>query len=517
MGVDSGDELREEKMRVLTLPALFLLGVGFLGPLIGLMVLGASKPGDPILKNEYLLYVIQFTVWQAFLSATLSLVVGFLGAFFVEELKIRGGKILWQFCLLCSALPPLIVALGILGSWGRIIMPFGWLGILMGHVFLNFPIPMRLIGIALRERDRQSEIMALSLGASRLQVFFKVTFPSIRASCISSWILAFIYSSTSLFIIMFLGGGPRFTTLEVALYEAVKWNLDVGKAIQIALLQAGLGGFLFYFYLFFQKRRKVEGQTSGVDSVFSFRKKRYKYLIELLWWSSFLMFFGAPLLSLCFDGLAGIEKVELASLWNDFATSLLTAFAVGMVSLLSLYPILHYYYQVRSDQERSFVIWLISCPQFFSPLVIALALTLFFPYLRGSSSASLVGVVLAQTIFVYPLIHLPLREGFLRLSYEKVAIAQSLGASRYKRFLLVELPSMRRPIIFSFLLAVSFSLGEVVTFLIFSPRGVKTLSLNIFQSMSRYRFQEAHLSTLLLMITIFLVLGIAGYLENKNE
>lgn len=504
-------------MRFLTLPALVLLALGFVGPLAVLLFKGALRAEGHIFQNEYLVYVIQFTYWQAFLSATLSLALGFIGAFLIEELKIAGGKILWKFSLLCGALPPLIVSLGILGSWGQVIVPFGWLGILMGHIFLNFPIPMRLIGMSLRERDRQSEIMALSLGASRYQVFRKVTLPSICPSLISSWLLAFIYSSTSLFIVMFLGGGPKFTTLEVALYEAIKWNLDVGKAIQIALVQAGVGGLLFYFYLLFQRRKKGEGQTEGVNSVFSCRKKNMKRVIEIIWWSFFVLLVGAPLLSLTFDGVAGLQKVGATTLWSDFATSLSIAFTVGVVSLLILYPILHYYYHVRSEQERSFVVWLLSAPQFFSPLVVALALTLFFPGLKGSSSGALWGVILAQTLFVFPLIHIPLREGFLRLSFEKVAVAQSLGANRFRRFLSIELPSMRRPIVFSFLLAVSFSLGEVVTILIFSPTGVKTLALNIFQSMSRYRFQEAHLSTLVLMLSIFFVLGFAGLLEIKND
>lgn len=504
-------------MRFLTLPALVLLALGFLGPLAALLFKGALRAEEHIFQNEYLVYVIQFTYWQAFLSSTFSLAVGFIGAFLVEELKISGGKLLWKFSLLCGALPPLIVALGILGSWGQVLVPFGWLGILMGHIFLNFPIPMRLIGMSLRERDRQSEIMALSLGASRYQVFRKVTFPSIRPSLISSWLLAFIYCSTSLFIVMFLGGGPKFTTLEVALYEAIKWNLDVGKATQIALIQAGVGGLLFYFYLFFQTRKMGEGQTGGGNSVFAARKKNMKRMIEIVWWSFFCFLIGAPLFSLIIDGLAGLEKVGTTTLWSDFATSLFIAITVGVVSLLVLYPILHYYYHVRSAQERSPIVWLLSAPQFFSPLVVALALTLFFPGLKGSSSGALWGVILAQTLFVFPLIHIPLREGFLRLSFEKIAVAQSLGANRLRRFLSIELPSMRRPIIFSFLIAVSFSLGEVVTILIFSPTGVKTLALNIFQSMSRYRFQEAHLSTLVLMLSIFFVLGFAGLLEGKND
>lgn len=503
-------------MRILILPAFSLLLIGFLVPLFGLFWSGVFLSNTLIITDAYLRYVIQFTYWQAFLSASFSLVLGFLGAFLVEEIKIRGGKILFRFCLLCSALPALIVSLGILGSWGRMLSPFGWIGILLGHVFLNFSIPMRLIGMSLRERDRQSEILALSLGAKRHQVFLRITLAAILPSLVSSWILAFLYSSTSLFIVMFLGGGPRFTTLEVALYEAVKWNLDAGKAVQIAFVQAFFGGALFYFYLIFQKRKKMEGKAGSEMSVFSCRGKGVKLGLEILWWMILVCLVCFPLASLLKDGLAGIETFSKTTLLTDLISSLAIAFAVGVTSLLFLYPVLHYNYHVRSEQERSLAVWLLSAPQFVSPLVVALALTLFFPFLKGSSAGSFLAVIFAQTIFVFPLIHIPLREGFLRLSQEKIAIAQSLGASRLIRFLKVELPSMKKPIVFSFLLAVSFSLGEVVTLLIFSPTGVKTVALNIFQSMSRYRFQEAHLSTLILVVCISSVLGLAGYWENDD-
>lgn len=502
-------------MRFLTFPAFTLMGLGFLAPLIWLVMSGIFRSEKLIITEPYLLYVIRFTYWQAFLSASLSLIMGFVGAFLVEELKIKGGKWLWRLCLLCSALPPLIVSLGILGSWGQFLNLFGWAGILMGHVFLNFPIPLRLIGMSLRDRDRESETMALSLGASPLYVFRRLTLYSLYPSLISSWILAFLYSSTSLFVLMFLGGGPRFTTLEVALYEAIKWNLDTGKAIQIALIQALVGGLLFYVYLLVQKRKVLEGKSQGEFAVFHPRRN-LKFFLESLWWLFVLAFLMFPLFSIIRDGLISLSEIDWTVLLGDLITTLLIAFAVGTISLLLLYPILHYYYHFRDHQEKSLAVWVLSGPQFFSPLVIALALTFFYPQLKGSSLGGLMGVILAQTLFVFPIIHIPLREGFLRLSQEKMAIAQSLGASAVKRFISIELPSMKRPIIFSFLVAVSFSMGEVVTFLVFSPQSLKTLSLNIFQSMSRYRFQEAHASTFVLVLSISLVLGFAGYWESKN-
>ncbi|MFM8269329.1 MAG: hypothetical protein ACKN9V_03995, partial [Pseudomonadota bacterium] len=186
-------------------PALLFSVNLFLIPMAYLVVLGFQGLSHSIFQDPYLLYVIWFTYWQALLSASLSLAFGLLIAFLIREWEVFGGRLLWKFGLLCSSLPPIIVALGILGAWTNKTNVFGWKGLLLGHVFLNVAIPLRLIGNALSERERNSELTALSLGYSRWSVFCKITLRSVRQSIASSWILAFLYSSTSLFIVLFLG------------------------------------------------------------------------------------------------------------------------------------------------------------------------------------------------------------------------------------------------------------------------------------------------------------------------
>ncbi len=50
---------------------------------------------------------------------------------------------------------------------------------------------------------------------------------------------------TSFAIVLTLGGGPKYTTLEVAIYQAILFEFDVPKAGLFALLQ-----FVFCFLLF---------------------------------------------------------------------------------------------------------------------------------------------------------------------------------------------------------------------------------------------------------------------------
>lgn len=497
-------------------PLLLFFLTLFFAPLANLIFLGIQASSESIFQDAYLLYVIRFTYWQAFVCASASVLFGFFFAFIIKEWAIYGGRLVWRFCLLCASLPSIIVALGILGAWNKHIVVFGWKGLLLGHVFMNVAIPIRLIGNALEDRERTSELTAQSLGCSSWRVFWKITFVAIKQSVVSSWILAFLYSSTSLFIVLFLGGGPRFTTLEVALYEAIKLNLDNGRAVQIALLQAFVGSFLFFFYLRIQKKSKLESDKMKLQ-IYAPKNRAIKVTGILILWLCVGFGLVPPLLSIILEGVHDWTFLEKAELVEASLTSLGIATAVVLLSLAILYPYLHYFYQKRSNREMSAGIWVVAMPQFFSGLVISLALSVFFPAIREIPWKSYSAIVLTQTIFLIPIIQFPLREGFLRLSKERNWIAQSLGASGWQRWWLVELPVMRRSLFLSALIGFGFSMGEVVSILLFSPPGMKTLALNIFQAMSRYRFQEARATTFVLLMIMLLVFGLAGLMEDRHE
>ena len=49
--------------------------------------------------------------------------------------------------------------------------------------------------------------------------------------------LVFLLCMTSFAVALTLGGGPRATTLELAIYQAVRFDFDLGRAAWLALIQ----------------------------------------------------------------------------------------------------------------------------------------------------------------------------------------------------------------------------------------------------------------------------------------
>jgi ABC-type Fe3+ transport system permease subunit len=234
-------------------------------------------------------------------------------------------------------------------------------------------------------------------------------------------------------------------------------------------------------------------------------------------WSLVVFLIGLPLISILVDGVGVLHFLNLVELSRAALISLGIAFGVAVLSLAILYPLLHAVHHEKSSKTLKGLSWLVGLPQFFSSLVVALGLSVFYPSIRGNNLQAYLAIVVAQTLFVIPLIQFPLREGFQRYSKEQDLTAQSLGANRWQRFLWVEFPSMKRSLILSALIAAGFSLGEVATVLLFSPAEVQTLSLSIFQAMSRYRFQEAHAMTVILLVVMVLIFGVVGKLEEKDD
>ena len=62
----------------------------------------------------------------------------------------------------------------------------------------------------------------------------------VRESLPGIVVLVFMLCLTSFAVVLSLGGGPRNTTLEVAIYQSLRFDFDPAQAVVLALLQPGL-------------------------------------------------------------------------------------------------------------------------------------------------------------------------------------------------------------------------------------------------------------------------------------
>lgn len=135
---------------------------------------------------------IKLTLLVAAISVGLNLVFGLVAAWAIAKFDFKGKTFLITLIDLPFSVSPVISGLvfvllfgaqGYFGSWLRdhdIQILFAVPGIALATTFVTFPFVARALIPLMQEQGTQEEEAAISLGASGLQTFFRVTLPNIK-------------------------------------------------------------------------------------------------------------------------------------------------------------------------------------------------------------------------------------------------------------------------------------------------------------------------------------------------
>jgi sulfate transport system permease protein len=138
------------------------------------------------------LAAIHLTLLVAAISVGLNLVFGLIAAWAIAKFEFRGKTVLISLIDLPFSVSPVISGLvfvllfgaqGYFGGWLRdhdVQILFAVPGIALATTFVTFPFVARALIPLMQEQGTQEEEAAISLGASGLQTFFRVTLPNIK-------------------------------------------------------------------------------------------------------------------------------------------------------------------------------------------------------------------------------------------------------------------------------------------------------------------------------------------------
>jgi sulfate transport system permease protein len=144
------------------------------------------------LSDPEALSAIRLTLLVAAASVGLNLVFGVIAAWAIAKFDFQGRTFLISLIDLPFSVSPVISGLvfvllfGAQGYWGPwlqdhgIHVLFAVPGIVLATMFVTFPFVARALIPLMQEQGTQEEEAAISLGASGLQTFFRVTLPNIK-------------------------------------------------------------------------------------------------------------------------------------------------------------------------------------------------------------------------------------------------------------------------------------------------------------------------------------------------
>ncbi len=509
------------------LPGL-LLAAGLLLLVSALLILlASSQPGTLHLPNRAW-QTVRMSLLQAGLSTLLSLSFGVTVAWALSHRRqFLGRSLLLSVLSVSLVLPTLVIVLGLVSVFGRA----GWLGqlfsalgsdarfplyglggILLAHVYFNGAFAARQLLTQLEAIPAEKRKLVHSLGLSPWQRFKVMEWPAIAGSLPTLATTVFLLCFTSFAIVLVLGGSPRYNTLEVAIYEALKLDFAPARAVALALLQLSLCALLV---LLSNLLRSHSAQISSVDVPHWPEPPR----VTAVQWS--IVLFAAavtltPLLAITVDGL----QAELGRLIADppVQRAVLTSLSLAAVSALCV--LLCSVFIVRTQVALSAPRQWGECR--FAPalragigfsatlylavpsLVLGLGFFLAARQLPGQLSqwawaALLVANVLMALPFALALLLPPAQKAALR--YDR--LADSLDLRGWQRWRVVEWPLLRRSLGQVAALSFCLSLGDLGVIALFGTADLVTLPWLLYQKIGSYRTADAAgLALILLALTL---------------
>ena len=512
----------------------------FVGLAVAMLLFHAEGGAGGGLFDAYLWRVARFTLWQALLSTVLSVVLAVPVARALARQRHFVGRVwLIRLSALPLGLPALVAALGVVGVWGRqgavndllawfgLAAPFsvyGLAGILIAHVFFNLPLAARLMLAGLDRIPGEYWMTTANLGMRSGAVLRLIEWPVIRALVPGIAGLVFVLCATSFTIVLTLGGGPAATTIEVAIYQALRFDFDPARAVLLAFLQIAVTGALFAA-LSLTGRPDEEGATlSRTIHRFDGRGRLADFAVITL----FALFVGGPIVAVVVSGLAA----DLPRLLTDplLHQALLTSTAIALASAtlalaIALPAVVVPRTVLAAGDADAFparplgaaLAAICSLILLVPPVVVATGWFLVLRAFGDTGRYAPAIIVTINALMALPFVYRVLDPAYRTHLARTGRLALSLGVIGIHRLRWIDLPGMRRPLAMAFAFAMALSLGDLSAVAIFGAEGFVTLPWLLFSRMGSYRTMDAAGIALILgLLCLLLTLPSAGGREREG-
>ncbi|QYK42050.1 MAG: ABC transporter permease subunit [Paracoccaceae bacterium] len=451
---------------------------------------------------------VRFTVLQAALSAALSCALAVPLARALARRRFPGRGLFITALGAPFLLPVLVAVLGLLAVFGRagwvnaglsalglpVVTVYGLHGVVLAHVFFNLPLAARLILFGWQAIPAERFRLARSLGLGPAEVMRHLEWPMLRGVLPGGFLAVFAVCLTSFAVALTLGGGPKATTVELAIYQALRFDFDLAAAARLSLVQLGLCAAAFAVA---SRLTVPPAFGAGLDRAPDIPRpggwRRGADAAAMLAAGAFL---ALPLLAVVLRGLPGLADLPW-QVWAAAGRSVTVALVAAVLTLACALPL-----ALAAAAGARWAGLVATLPLALSSLVMGTGLFLMVqPLLRPAD------VALPVTMAVNAALALPFAYRLMLPGAEALRphdrLAQSLGMPPLARLRLVTLPRLAGPMGFAGGLAAALAMGDLGVIALFATEGGETLPLMVHRLMGAYRMEMAASAALLLLVLSF--------------
>lgn len=486
------------------------------------------------------------SVYISFLSVLVSALIGIPLAFIFNRYDFPGRSFFSSAAILPIVLPSLVGVMAFMFLYGESGLipnaikdlfgldkvPFkigGVPGILIVHAYTMYVYFYMTVSAAINKIDPSLEEAAYNLGANKLKVFWKVTFPLLTPAIVAASLLVFMISMASFSAPFLLAGGYRVLSLQIY-FSKINGDMEIAATQSVILSIVSISFLLFMRW--YQNRKDYRMASKGIGA------HRSEVKNPLMKWVMvvtgiigviilLLPHFTILLLSLVPDGtwtfqtyptVFNMENYRLLfedpNIFKPLRNSLLMAVIATLANLV-FGVIASYVLVKRKFVGKSFVDILVMIPWALPATVIGMNLIFAF----NEPSVFSFGQILVGTFWILPLAyfirHIPLVVRSTNAVLEQLddsieEAARNLGAKWFYTFRRVIFPIIMPGVLSGTLLAFIESVGEFPTSVLLYTISNRPISIEIMNQLRMFNMGQAAAYGMIQITLIVIVLFISN-------
>ena len=180
------------------------------------------------------------TLGQAVVGTALAVVLGLPGAYLLHRCTFPGRRLVRAFVAVPFVLPTVVVGVAFRSVLTGPLAGLHWdgtfTGVVLALVFFNYTVVVRTVGAFWAGLDERAEQAAAAMGATPVQVFFRVTLPALAPAIASAAAIVFLFCSTAFGVVLVLGG-VGYGTIETEIWVQTTQFLDLRAASVLSVVQ----------------------------------------------------------------------------------------------------------------------------------------------------------------------------------------------------------------------------------------------------------------------------------------
>jgi thiamine transport system permease protein len=492
-----------------------------------------------ILQEKYIKHIIYFTFLQAVCSTILSVIFGVIIALALHRRRFFFARgILIKIISLSFILPAIVMITGLAvvhgkNGWINNIIHFynnssgyyylyGFFGIILGHVTFFLPVVIRILLSRLDKIPNENWKVASLLNFSTLDTLCKIEIPFLLPSILNIIILIFIMSFTSFTIALNLGGGPLNTTLEVAIFQALKFDFDINRAVILSIIQMCIC-LLFMVFTNNILKSPIITQTTKQNDDRYFCDNKFVKIMDYFFIFLLVIIVILPLSAVLINGINDrfLNVIYSKEFWVSFKGSILIAVSSSMLALFLSGGIVYFgyylYYHKKYKNIFNKIYLIANLPMILPPFIFTTGLFILLNSFVNVQSISIYIVILVNSIMALPFIISIIYQSAISFSNNEIMLCKNLNLTRWNFFRHIFWGRVKKSVGYAFALAIAISWGDLSVIALFGTNDIMTMPFLLYHHMSNYNFKDAEVMALILLLLSYFVFWLIEDIMGKEK